>query len=346
MTYRANLKIGPALGAGYFGEVFSAIDEAHGLVAVKVQEKLPFESDAQWQARRKASLAEGQRLSQARHPNVVHIHGLLERDTDDAVLIVMDHCPGGSLQDHFDAGPMRLGDVRRYMTQVAMGLTALHSRGMLHRDIKPGNILLNRKDVAQLGDFGLVTDDIVAGYASAAGYADHLAPEVINGGGTSIRSDIWALGMTMYRLLHGELWYSRLPPPRHVSGRGGFAKSLPWLPHIPQVWRTVIRTMMNDDSGARYQDGHALLQALSRLPTTPAWECDVAAGEITWTCEFKKRRYLVELLTLGPNAYSWEAKSVPVGAGNRRSFGGSTNVTYAVAERELVALFRTKLRLA
>jgi eukaryotic-like serine/threonine-protein kinase len=211
MTLRSNLQIGSPIGAGHFGEVFSAIDDAHGNVAVKIQGKLAFESDADWQLRRKAHLAEGHRLSQARHPNVVQIHTLLEDDASDAVLIVMDLCPGGSLQSRFEAGPMLLIDVLKHTTQVTLGLMTLHSRGMLHRDIKPGNILLNKLGIAQLGDFGHVTDNIVVGYGSATGYSDHLSPEVLNGGGTSVRSDIWALGMTMYRLLHGAEWYSRLP---------------------------------------------------------------------------------------------------------------------------------------
>ena len=129
MTFRANLQLGSPLGAGTFGEVYSATDDAHGLVAVKIQQKLPFESDAEWNNRKQEHLAEGQRLSKARHANVVHVHGLLESEGNDAVLIVMDHCPGGSLQSHFDTGPMLLSDVRRYTTQVAMGLSALHARG-------------------------------------------------------------------------------------------------------------------------------------------------------------------------------------------------------------------------
>jgi len=180
VTLRSNLNIGLAIGAGAFGEVFSAIDDAHGDVAVKIQGKLAFESDADWQLRRKSILAEGQKLSRAKHANVVQIHTILEDDTSDAVLIVMDLCPGGSLQSRFESGAMLLVEVRKYITQVTMGLIALHSRGMLHRDIKPGNILLSKQQIAQLGDFGIVTDDIILGYGSAAGYIDHLSPEVLN----------------------------------------------------------------------------------------------------------------------------------------------------------------------
>ena len=150
----------------------------------------------------------------------------------------------------------------------------------------------------------------------------------------------------MYRLLHGAEWYSRLPQPRHVVGKGGFAKSLPWLPHIPQAWRTVIRTMMNDDTTARYQSCDALQRAFSRLQTTPQWECDVTADQITWTCQVKKRAYLVELIQKGPDKYNWEARSEPIGEGNRRHFGSSHNIDYATADRELTSLFRTKLKLA
>jgi serine/threonine-protein kinase len=175
------------------------------------------------------------------------------------------------------------------------------------------------------------------------GYSDHLSPEVLNGGGTSVRSDIWALGMTIYRLLHGMEWYSKLPPPRHVADKGGFAKSLPWLPHIPQAWRTVIRTMMNDDTAARYQNGNDLLRAFARLQTTPRWQCNVTPAQITWRYQAKARKYFVDWTETSPTKFAWEAWSKPVGKGNRRSFGASQDVDYATAQRELTALFATKL---
>lgn len=343
MTLRSNLKLGQKLGNGHFGEVFAGTDDVHDEVAVKRLARLNGESDAEWLVRREGHLAEGRRLSEAEHANVVKVHSLLEDESSDAVLIVMERCPGGSLQAAFEQGPMMLSDVRRYVTQVTMGLVALHSRGMIHRDIKPGNILLGKRNIAQLGDFGLVSDKIVGGYASAAGYSDHLAPEVLNGGPTSIKTDIWALGMTVYRLLHGAEWYSKLPPPRHVVGKGGFAKSLPWLPHIPQAWRTVIRTMMNDDTKARYQSGAELLRAYSKLKTTPPWVCAVVPGNITWTHDAKGRRYFVELNETAPKKFAWSARSEPLGSGNRRNFGSGTDLDYGTADKQLSALFATKL---
>lgn len=142
-------------------------------------------SATQWQARKTDLLREGQRLSQAAHPHVVQVRQLLKSPTEDELLLVMEYCPGGSLQKNFDAGPMRLGEVRRYATEIATGLHILHARGMLHRDIKPGNVLITKSGTAKLGDFGLVTDNLILGYGSAAGYLDHLAPEVHTGSPTS-----------------------------------------------------------------------------------------------------------------------------------------------------------------
>src|SRR5262249_50868481 len=147
---------------------------------------------------------------------------LLESDNSDAVHLVMEYCRRGSLQEVFERSPMNLAAVRKVATDITFGLQALHTRGMLHRDIKPGNVLLDESGVTKLGDYGLVTDNIILGYGSQAGYADHIAPEVWQGSGTSVRSDIWALGMTLYRLLHGAQWYSSSPTPRAVVPNGGF----------------------------------------------------------------------------------------------------------------------------
>src|SRR5208337_2332228 len=185
----SNLQYGKALGSGHFGDVFLWTDDVHGEVAVKVFKQRVGESPKEWQARKADLLAEGQRLSHAAHTNVVQVHQLLESPTNDEILLVMEFCSGGSLQKHFEAGPMRLGEVRRYSTEIATGLHILHARGMLHRDIKPGNILITNRGVGKLGDFGLVTDNLILGYGSAAGYLDHLAPEVHGGAPTSPLND-------------------------------------------------------------------------------------------------------------------------------------------------------------
>ena len=130
-TLKSNLKLGKSIGSGHFGEVFLADDEVHGVVAVKVLERRPGETLIMWDTRKAGLLQEAQNLSKATHRNVVQVHHLVESETSDAILYVMEYCSGGSLQNMFENGPLSLSNVRKIATEVSFGLQALHSRGML-----------------------------------------------------------------------------------------------------------------------------------------------------------------------------------------------------------------------
>ena len=338
---KSNLQLSSKIGEGFFGEVYAANDDVHGEVAVKVLRQNPSESAADWQIRREGLLREGQRLSQATHNNVLQVHQLLESESNDEIHLVMEFCKSGSLQSAFDKGPLSLKATRQISTQVALGLHALHARGMLHRDIKPSNLMRHSSGVIKLGDFGLVTDNIILGYGSQAGYLDHVAPEVINGtAGTSAKSDIWALGMTIYRLLHGAEWYSRLPSPGDNVANGGFARSLPWLSHIPEQWRRFVRKMLHDDSQARYQNTHQVMGALANLPTEPDWTCSVATDKTSWRRRDRARKINVIWEKHSPRKYSWSAWSEPVASGNRRTLGTSSGqISRVLSEQQLKEFF-------
>lgn len=336
----SELKIGPKIGNGHFGEVFEADDPAHGKVAVKVLRRQAFHDDATWPTFKDTYLAEAKSLSRATHRNVVQVHHVVEEDDGNGVAICMAYCPGGSLQSCFEAGPMPLGAVRKAGTEVLMGLGALHARGMVHRDIKPANILLDGRNTAQISDFGLVTDNLVLGYASQAGYGDHIAFEVWHGKGTSAKSDIWALGMTLYRLLHGQAWYDALPQPMDVVKNGGFANTLKWLPHIPKGWRRVLRKMLNDDDPARYQNAAQVLAGLAKLPEAENWTVEVADNLVRWEQIKNKRLVVVEWKRHSARKHEWEAWSEPLGTGRKRALGGSGNlVGYTQAVNQLEEFF-------
>lgn len=320
------LQVGKKLGNGHFGEVFLGQCSVHGEVAVKVLARRPGETDADWDKRKKGFLAEAQNLSKARHKNVVQVYGIEEETGGNSIRFTMAYCPNGSLQAAYDAGPMTTLQVRKVATEVCLGLEALHGRGMLHRDIKPGNILLNAGGDAQLGDFGLVTDNVILGYGSVAGYSDHIAYEVWHGEGTSTKTDIWAVGMTLYRLLHGQVWYDSAPAPRDLVKSGQFADSLKWLPHIPKAWRRVIRKMLNDDKAQRYQSASQVMNALSALPT-PEWKTTVGPNLVRWEHTAGARIKVVEWTIHSPRKHEWKAWSEPNGgAGRKMTLGGSTGV--------------------
>ena len=221
---------------------------------------------------------------------------------------------------------MPLGAVRKAATEVLLGLSALHSRSMLHRDIKPANILLDGSGVAKLGDFGLVTDDLILGYGSAAGYGDHIAYEVWHGDGTSPKSDIWALGMTLYRLLHGQTWYDETPKPRKLIEDGDFVETLRWLPHIPKQWRTAIRKMLNDNPYKRYQNANQALTGIAALPVEPIWTTAVSPGLVTWEQTKGKRLVKVSWERISERQHRWRAWSEPIDAGQNRTLAGSDGI--------------------
>jgi eukaryotic-like serine/threonine-protein kinase len=339
-SLQSGLVLGQIIGAGHYGEVLLGSDPIHGDVAVKRLTAKPNETIAAWSQRKTGLLEEGQRLKLADHPNVVKVISLLEDPANNGILLVLELCKGGSLQSKFDAGPMLLGEIRRVATEVTFGLQSIHARGMIHRDIKPANILLDEAGRAKIADFGLVTDDIILGYAGNAGYWDHLAIEFYQGRGTSVKTDIWALGMTIYRLLHGKDWYERSPKPKLSIAEGGFAKKLQWLPHVPAKWRRFIRSCMHDDSDLRFQSCDQVLSALASLPVEPNWQCSVSGLIVEWKKTVGDRRHTVTWTTHGVGKHEWSAVSEPTGEGRKKKLGGSCGILgKADCDRELCGFF-------
>ncbi len=325
--------LGRCLGHGHFGMVHEGQDDLRGTVAVKVLKKPAAIADADWTDMQATLLQEGQRLVKASHLHVVPVY-YIDPAPDGDLRLVMELCVG-SLAKRHAGGPIPLGDVRNIGTSVASGLECMHARGMLHRDVKPSNILIDANGVVRLGDFGLVTDRIIYGYASVGDerYAPHVAKEVWDGFGTSERSDIFALGVTLYRLIHGEDWYVENTPKAPAAiKRGRYGQRLPWLAHVPKKWRTFIRKCLHDETSERLQSASAVLTGLAKLPTEPSWLCECAADKTTWRVT-ERGRHLEVVLSAGQ---SWTATSFPVGAGIKRTLGGSKSI------RDLVEFFEER----
>jgi serine/threonine-protein kinase len=116
MTLLSGLRIGNAIGSGGFGTVFVGEDDAHGKVAVKRLAKKPQWFGAVWDAWKARYLAEAKYLSKAAHENVVRVHHVVASDDGETIYICMQFCPGGSLEDVYEAGPLVIsgGTTRRY----------------------------------------------------------------------------------------------------------------------------------------------------------------------------------------------------------------------------------------
>lgn len=325
------------IGAGHFGVVYTADHKIHGQVAVKVYSRLPDEPNEQWTARRSALIREGQHLNTAAHERIVRVIDVAHNASEDRVYLIMELCANGSMEDAYQSGPLQLTAVRDAIRDAALGLRCIHALNLLHRDLKPANLLCGNQGRVLIADFGLVTDELVFGYASAAGYKDHLAPEVWRDGLTSPKSDIWALGMTAYRLIHGHTFYSRMPAPRKRVPDGGFAVSLNWLPHVPDAWQRFIRKSMHDDTDLRFQNADAVIQALGQLPVTPNWLCTYRPEETIWVTNNGNRAIEVVHSVLSPKKHTWVAHSRPRGGKGRtyRLGGSGGTISKRVAYHQL-----------
>jgi pimeloyl-ACP methyl ester carboxylesterase len=192
------------LGSGAMGAVFLAHDRDLGRsVAIKVLRATDADSFRRF---RREAMA----IARLSHPNVVAIH---ELGLDEATpYLVMEYAGGGPLST-LTVVPWRRA--ARLVAGAARGLGAAHARGIVHRDIKPGNLLLmeGSDDVVKVADFGLaklVGADPLTRDGAVVGTIGYIAPEQLDGG-ASAKVDVYALGMTLYRLLVGRLPWSGTP---------------------------------------------------------------------------------------------------------------------------------------
>ena len=222
---------------------------------------------------------EARALSQLRHPNIV---GAYDADRADKVhFLVMEYVDGGDL-DRFvqKGGPLGWERAAHYIRQAAQGLQHAHECGLVHRDIKPGNVLVDRSGTVKLLDLGLArifhesTDDLTTGRDAKAllGTVDYLAPEqALNSHDVDIRADIYSLGATFYYILTGKglfedgtvaqklSWHLHRPPVPLSDVR----------PDVPEGLIEVIETMLAKRPGDRYQAPEEVVEALEPWTRTP-----------------------------------------------------------------------------
>src|SRR5262249_44459385 len=150
-------------------------------------------------------IREAQAASTADHPHICTVHDI-ETSDDGQLFIVMAFYEGQTLKQRLEDGPLPVDEALRIATQVADGLAKAHAQGVVHRDIKPGNLMVT-EDGVKILDFGLAkfADALqltIAG--STLGTVAYMSPEQARGEEADARSDIWALGIVLYESLSGE----------------------------------------------------------------------------------------------------------------------------------------------
>ena len=197
-------------GRGGMGAVYRCVDERLGReVAVKQVGRMPGESVTD-QAR---ALREARSSAALNHPNVVSVYDAIAED--DHIWLVMEYVRGRTLSQILrQDGPISPARAARIGAQVADGLAAAHERGTVHRDVKPGNVLVAEADLAKISDFGIARtagDTSLTQTGILTGTPAYFAPEVARGGDPGTASDVWALGATLFAAVEGR------PPFEHNS---------------------------------------------------------------------------------------------------------------------------------
>ncbi|MFD3808381.1 serine/threonine-protein kinase [Streptomyces sp. NPDC058619] len=201
------------LGAGGMGTVWRARDIAlHRDVALKeVRPPDPATAAAQpglADQLRERAVREARALARLAHPNVVTIHHIVEPapGAEGHPWIVMEMVRGGSLYDRLESGPLPVPEVIRLGLDVLSALRAAHAEGVLHRDVKPANVLLRPDGAAVLTDFGIAALHDSTGLTSTGvliGSPEYIAPERVRGAEGLAASDLWSLGMMLYVAAEG-----------------------------------------------------------------------------------------------------------------------------------------------
>ncbi|MDG4864642.1 serine/threonine-protein kinase, partial [Streptomyces sp. T-3] len=194
------------LGSGGMGTVWRARDTAlHREVALKeVRPPDPALTGDSGDVLRERVLREARALARLSHPHVVTIHHIV--DVGPHPWIVMELLPGHTLQDRLNQGPLNARDAARMGRQVLSALSAAHSAGIQHRDVKPANVMLRADGSAVLTDFGIAAlqgSTSLTATGDLIGSPEYIAPERVRGTDDDPASDLWSLGLVLYVAVEG-----------------------------------------------------------------------------------------------------------------------------------------------
>ncbi|OCF58207.1 CAMKK/CAMKK-META protein kinase [Kwoniella mangroviensis CBS 10435] len=197
------------------------------------------------------------------HPNIIHLYEAISVPTADALFLVLEYLPGGTLMqvnigadDSNAKAPFEISQTREYFRQLCLGLEYLHANGVIHRDVKPDNVLLSaNKELVKLCDFGVsemftaADDDRIK---KSGGSPAFLSPESFTAHQQDLHGkavDIWALGVTLYCMLTGKLPFN-VPTPMEL-----FTAVREKDPNIPEDWESplkdLVRRMLDKDPKKR-----------------------------------------------------------------------------------------------
>ena len=237
-------------GRGGFGIVYEARDRDLGrLVAFKAIRPGPRSAP-----RDRWLLDEAEAVAQLNHPNIVTLHDV--GTCESGPYLILELLKGETLEERLSGGPLSLREALRVAVGMARGLEHAHAAGVIHRDLKPGNVFLTEDGGVKLLDFGLA-HFFEGEEVKEAGTRGFMAPEQRQGRPQDARTDVYAAAVVLHVALTGRLPFG--DGPEQEQG------ALPPVPGVPQALHSLLGEALAADPERRPRDGEALLQALLRI---------------------------------------------------------------------------------
>ncbi len=251
------------LGEGAHGRAFAATDQQTGsTVVVKVVGTMAHGGRAAELLLREGRLAGG-----LAHPNIVAVLGVVHEAREAAV--VLEFVDGGTLQGFLERRRLDVYRAASLLDQILAGLAAAHALGIIHRDVKPENVLLTRAGQAKLTDFGVAQDvrpDATAGFEHLPGTLLYMSPEQVRGGPVDARSDLYSAAVVFYQMLTGR-YYLAITGADDFQIRRAILEQAPRLPLPDQpdwVNRLLARALAKNPT-ARHADAAAMRHDLEAI---------------------------------------------------------------------------------
>ena len=253
------------IGEGGMALVFRALDHRlNRYVAVKIMR----EEMAKDEEFRRRFCAESHAVAMLSNPNIVAVYDVSH--SDEREYIVMELISGITLKQYMDKkGALDWKEVVHFSKQITRALSHAHERGIIHRDIKPQNIMLLRDGTLKVADFGIAAleNEVYENNGQTIGSIHYIAPEQARGNSPDARSDIYSLGVVMYEMLTGRLPYTGNTlaeiAVKHMNAKPEPLRSI--IPSIPEELERITLKAMNADLSGRYQSAGELLSDLDEF---------------------------------------------------------------------------------
>ncbi len=259
------------IGSGGMAFVFKAEDtELNKTVAIKMLKKEK-QNDPSYM---KSFINEARAVAMLNHENIVHIYDVSVKD--DVQYIVMEYIEGITLQTYLDkkGGQLEWREVLGITVQILRALEHAHSKGIIHRDIKPRNIMLLKNGLIKVADFGIAKIpgmDTLTATNKAIGTVYYISPEQARGEATDARSDLYSVGIMMYELACGRLpFMAKDPVPIALMQINDTAESPRSLnSDIPEGMEQIIMRVMEKEPMRRYQSAKGMLKHINAVLENP-----------------------------------------------------------------------------